>query len=79
MKNKLISYIQNEILDDPNTSISGEDDLLGGGIVDSMGLMKMIGFIEETCQISVPPQDMIIEHFMTVDTITEYINSRQKA
>lgn len=54
--------------------IAPEDDLLGGGLIESMGMMKLIQFIEEQYQIKVPPQDMTIENFMTVSAMVDYIS-----
>lgn len=53
--------------------ITPEDDLLGGGLIESMGMMKLIQFIEEEYQIKVPAQDMTIENFMTVAAMVDYI------
>jgi len=73
MSDILIQYLKAEILGDLNEEITPEDDLLGSGLVDSMGMMKFIGFIESEFGFSVPPGDMVIENFMTVAAIESYI------
>ncbi len=73
MSNVLIHYLKNEILGDENADIAPADDLLGTGLVDSMGMMKFIGFIESEYGFTVPPGDMVIENFMTVEAIENYI------
>ncbi|MBM1106802.1 acyl carrier protein [Aurantibacter crassamenti] len=65
--------LSNEQLED---ELQAEDDLLGGGILDSLGMMKLILFIEEKFNVKVPPEDMTIENFMTVDHITTYLNKK---
>jgi acyl carrier protein len=77
MNQVLIQYIQQHLLDNPDTDLSSEEDLLGSGLVDSMGMVKLISFIEEEFDISIPPQDMIIENFMTVGFIENYIAQRK--
>lgn len=73
MKEVLINYLKTEILGNVVEEIDATDDLLGSGLVDSMGMMKFIGFIESEFGFTVPPGDMVIENFMTVDAIEGYI------
>lgn len=74
MSEVLISYIQNQLLGGRNEiEISPEDDLLGSGLIDSMGMMSLIAFIEKEFKFKVPPEDMVIEHFITVEAISAYI------
>ena len=53
-----------------------EDDLLNSGLVDSIGVVKLINYIEEEFNVSVPPDDMVIEHFESIDAIEKYLSSR---
>ena len=74
MKEILTEYIQQHLLRGRSpVDLKEEDDLLSSGLVDSMGMMKLIGFIEESFEVRVPPQDMIIENFMSVSAIEKYL------
>ncbi len=53
--------------------IEAEDDLLGGGLIESMAMMRLIQFIETEYELKIPPQDMTIENFMTVSAMVDYI------
>lgn len=75
MRKDLIAYLQSEVLQE-DEELMAEDDLLGSGLVDSMGMMKFIAHIEEEYDITVPPQDLVIENFMTIAAIENYINGR---
>ncbi len=72
MNKTIIAYIQSEISN--NTLINEDDDLLTEGILDSMGMMKLIRFIETKFQIQVPFEDMTVENFMTVEKICDYVS-----
>ena len=52
------------------------EDLLGSGILDSLGMIQLISFVEKEFNIKIGPEDMIIENFMTVDHIVNYIKSK---
>ena len=74
MQQILIKYISAELVGEIlNHEIDIHDDLLGSGLVDSLGMMKLILFIETEFEIKVPPEDMIIENFMTVSHICNYL------
>ncbi len=74
MKEKLQQYIQDELLD--GREISDDENLLLGGLIDSMGVMRLVAFVEEAFQVSVPPEDLTIENFMTIETMIRYLEGR---
>jgi acyl carrier protein len=77
MEQTIIKHITEELASEEiDGGLEASDDLLGGGILDSLGMMKLITFIEETFNIEVAPEDMVIENFMTVENICEYINGK---
>lgn len=72
----IIKYIQDNLLAGKGQmELLPEDDLLGSGLLDSMGVMRLVGFVEETFHIKIPPEDIVIENFMDVKAITNYIES----
>ena len=74
MNERIIKYIIEELHGGAtDLDISPEDDLLGSGLVESMGMMRLIQFIEEEYDFKVPPQEMTIENFMTVEAMVDYI------
>lgn len=77
MEEIIIKHIENELAnEDIEDGLEASDDLLGSGIIDSLGMMKLVTFVEEQFNIEVAPEEMIIENFMTVKNICEYINSK---
>lgn len=79
---QLSVYISNEFADGDG-SIGSEDDLLASGRIDSMGIMRLVAFLESEFDISVPPEDLTIENFETASTIARYVeaskSNRQQA
>jgi acyl carrier protein len=73
----IIKYIQENLLTGKGEiELSPEDDLLGSGLLDSMGVMRLVGFVEETFNINIPPEDIVIENLMDVKAITNYVESQ---
>ncbi|MEM9593422.1 MAG: acyl carrier protein [Acidobacteriota bacterium] len=75
----LIEFVTQQLAEgrlEPGAEALGpDDDLLGSGLVDSLGVMRLIRFLEERFGVAVPPADVTIEHFMTVGTIADYLGT----
>ena len=55
----------------------GDDDsLLEAGIVDSLGVMELVTFMDRKYQINVPPEDISPENFDSVKRLAAYIRRR---
>lgn len=79
MKDKIIQYIKSDISNENLEEIDVQEDLLGSGIIDSMGMMKLIAFIEKEAKIKIPAEAMTIENFMTLENMMGYISSQTNA
>lgn len=78
MKEKLRKYITTELISDRGDLLLGdEDDLLGGGVLDSIAMMSLILFVESEFDLSIPPQDVTIENFESLQSIDAYVRRRR--
>ena len=69
----LLDYVKNELTRGTATDISGDDDLMGSGLIDSLGILQLIAFIEEQFNITVPDEDVVYENFSSVKAMTDYL------
>ena len=78
MQKIIIDYITAEFMQgQEDLSLTAEDDLLMTGLIDSIGMMKLIAFIEQKFEVKVQPQDMTIENFINVEAIGLFIENQQ--
>ena len=54
-----------------------DDELLTTGLVNSLGLMRLIAFIRDEFGTDVPYEDILIENFHSVRSIDEYLAGRE--
>ena len=73
----LLTFIQDELIQDPDVVIEAEDDLLSGGHVSSLAAMRIVAFIEEQFDIKVPDEDLLIDHFISVEAMVRYVEGRR--
>lgn len=73
MESALTSFVQDELLGDrPELSLTPDDDLLGSGLVDSLGVMRIVQFLDLEHGVRVQPADITLENFLTVRRIAAY-------
>lgn len=66
---KLCAFIDDEVSLDPDTPVQPHTDLLTTGLVDSLGAMELVHFLEEQSSIDIDPVDITIENFGTVNSM----------
>jgi len=72
----LRSHICDEIILTPGAELADDQELLLSGLLDSLGVMRLAGYLEAECSISVPPEDVILENFSSLRKINTYLQSR---
>jgi acyl carrier protein len=58
------------------TNIDPQENLLSKGIVDSHGVMELVGFLEERYGITVGDEDLSPENFESVASIEAYVQRK---
>ncbi len=73
---RIRGFIQTEILfEDDSVALTNETPLLDG-VLDSLGLMQLVAFLEEEFDIEVQDEEVTVEHFRTIADIDNLVNSR---
>jgi acyl carrier protein len=57
-------------------TIGPDDDLLADGIIDSHGLMEVVGFIESRYGFAVADEDLLPENFQSLQSIAAYVERK---
>jgi acyl carrier protein len=65
---------ENFILDGEH--LESDASLTGRGVLDSMGVLELIMFVEERYGVKVPDEDTVPENFDSIDRIVGYLDSR---
>ncbi len=68
--------LRSEVADLGKKSLTPDEDLLEQGIVDSLGLMKLIAYMEETFRIKISDEDIIPENFKSLNSMASLVEKR---
>ena len=64
--------------DDPG-SLPSSSSLIEAGIIDSTGVLELVGFLEETFGIRIGDNDLVPENLDTIDNIVSYVERKRAA
>lgn len=74
---QLKQYLAENFLADPNATVPDDLDLLGSGVIDSLGMLKLISWIESTYDISISDVDLDPANFQNVDSVEALVERAQ--
>lgn len=70
-------FIANELARDVQ-AVSAHESLLDAGVIDSLGMLALIAFIEKQYGIAVTEDEMMPENFDSLNAIAGFIARRQE-
>lgn len=71
----IVDYLSEESGLDPD-SVSVDTPLFSSGLLDSMDILKLLTFIEETTQSKIPTLEVSLETLDTVAMVREFMRTR---
>jgi acyl carrier protein len=76
----LTNYIVTEVASrPPEKALAADFPIIEGGLVDSLGLFKLVSFIEDEFKVKIAPEEILFENFATVGVITNLIRGKLSA
>jgi acyl carrier protein len=71
-------YVSRELADESKqTALKEEENLLANGIIDSLGILKLVSFIEQEFDIRVPDEDVTVQNFRSLKDIANYLETKK--
>lgn len=76
----ITNFIVDEFLPDvPAESLAADYDLLAGGVIDSLGLLKVIAWLEDRFDVVVDDIEIAPDNFRTVADMNAFIQNTRRA
>ena len=71
---RLREFIQDEVAteDEP---VANDTDLLLTGLVDSLGVVMIVEWLEHELGATIDPADVVLEHFQTIDAMLGFLRT----
>ena len=78
-KEVIKSFIIENFLFGDEGKLKDDTDFFNTGIIDSTGILELVGFIESSLPVKVKDDELIIKNFSSVNNITTYLNLKLKS
>jgi acyl carrier protein len=69
-------YVKSELATTDLAGLTPVDSLISSGLLDSIGLLRLVLFLEERFGVKVADGDLVPENFETIERIASYVESR---
>ena len=77
IKSAIHNFILTELLNgEQSDDLDFDTNLLMAGLVDSLGMVRLLAFLQEQLEITIPPEDVTIENFISIDVMASYLRTR---
>lgn len=77
---KLVEFVKKDLARGKGiTDLSETDDLVEAEVMDSLGIMKLILFLEETFDVKISDDDLTLENFSSIQTIYSLVERKIKS
>lgn len=77
IQNAVKEFLYEDHLEEEFKGLQVDDSLLESGIIDSVKMLDLISFLEDTYKIEVDDDDLYPENFDTLNAIAEYVNGKK--
>ena len=78
-KGKVRSFIVDNFLFGDDDGLDDQISFLDSGIVDSMGILEIVNFINEEFQVTVADIELLPENLDSIDNIANYLSNKLQA
>ena len=79
IESELKTYLTQLAVDAAQDSIEPEDDLIGQGVIDSVGLIKLVEFVEQQFGIKLDDEEIVPENFQSLRCLSEFVRRKKGA
>ena len=79
-KELIRKFISSDLVTGENgRNIQDDDSLITSGVIDSMGIISLLGFVEDKFSIEISSDELLPENFETLSTITDLVTRKMNA
>jgi acyl carrier protein len=70
---------ENFLLGEEFRELPGSASLIEAGIIDSSGVLELVGFLEETYDIRITDAELVPENLDSIDNIIRFVDAKRNS
>jgi acyl carrier protein len=71
--------MENFLLGDDLRTLPGDASLIEAGIIDSTGVLELVGFLERTYGLRIADHELVPENLDSIDRVVRFVASKRSA
>jgi acyl carrier protein len=75
-RDKLLNFINGELLTDPTRRAAPDTPLFENGWIDSLKILKLIAYVELMIGRNIPDDEIVMKNFRTAAVIVQHFGSK---
>ena len=80
VRQKLRHFIlENYLFTDDQAALNDDDSFLEGGVLDSMGILELIDYLDEGFGIKVEGDELVPDNLDSINSLIKFISSKSSA
>ena len=79
MKAKVRAFIESNFYVPEGQALADDASLLDGGVIDSTGVLELVGFLQDELGVEVADDEMVPENLDSIAKIEAFVLRKQKA
>ncbi|MEO6317936.1 MAG: acyl carrier protein [Acidimicrobiales bacterium] len=64
------------LADRPGLQLAADENLIDAEVIDSLGIMMLVGFLENDFGVAIEPEEILLENFETIAAIEGLIRAK---
>jgi len=68
--------IDNFLFGQADGRLSNDDSFLDQGIIDSTGVLELVAFLEEKCQIKIQDQELVPDNLDSINKLVKFLERK---
>jgi acyl carrier protein len=78
LENLITRFLVNDLAAAAQGELTAESNLIAGGYLDSVGVMRLIHHLESKLSLKIPVRDVVPANFVTIGAMVRYLRARQQ-
>ena len=80
MEAELRSFLaENFLLGEEFRGLPGSGSLIEAGIIDSTGVLELVGFLEEAYEIEITDSELVPENLDSIDNVVRFVGAKRNS
>jgi acyl carrier protein len=79
VQREIRQFVIHNFLFGQGDSLADDESFLESGIIDSTGVLELVGFLEEKFAISIEDQELVPANLDSVDRVTRFVERKREA